>query len=343
MRKPPSRPSRLRLPANTSATTTTTARPLAGPKRDFIGYGRHAPRISWPRGAALAVNLVIVYEEGSEYSLPAGDGRNDGWGEYNSQVGPEIRDLGTETHYEYGSRTGIWRLVRLLEREAIPATFSATAQALDINRQLVAYIRQAGHDVLGHGLRWTEAFTQTREQERADLKAAVSLYQQLTGEHPHGWNARSFPSTSTFDLIVEEGGFTYYSDPCNDDIPYFVGTANGRMLIVPYSKTYNDSRFLVAPGYANPTDFATDVCAGIDYLATEALELGGRMMTIAVHARWSGQANRASGLARIIAHARSVPGVAFMRRLDIARHIIAAHGDLPTLPLAPATRGPGGT
>jgi hypothetical protein len=177
-------------------------------------------------------------------------------------------------------------------------------------------------------------YTLSREEEKAQLHAAVALYEKVLGQRPLGWNSRSFPSVNTFSLIQEEGGFLYHSDPCNDDLPYFQKTSGeSRMLIVPYSKTYNDSRFLVAPGYGNPKDFAADVCAGIDFLEEEALEHGGRMLTVAVHARWTGQANRASALKEMLKHVASKPRVRFMRRLDIARHFIANYSHLPALPI----------
>lgn len=303
-------------------------------QRDFIGYGRHPPRIDWPGGAKLVLNPVVVYEEGSEYSLTEGHGRNEGWGEYNTQVGPDLRDLGTETHFEFGSRVGIWRLARMLEELGLHATVSATAVALDRNREVAAWMTEAGHDLLGHGWRWFEAWDQSREEEREHLLKAVALYREVLGYRPIGWNQRSFPSVNTFDLLVEEGGFLYTSDPCNDEIPYFTRSSGGRMLVVPYSKTFNDSRFLVSPGYSNPGDFAADAIAGIDYLLAEADRIGGRMMTVAVHARWTGQPNRASGLRRILEHALATPGVAIMRRDDIARHVLEHCADLPTLPRA---------
>lgn len=302
------------------------------PPRDFTGYGRHPPRIDWPGGAKVVVNLVVVYEEGAEYSLSEGHGRNEGWGEYAFTVDPPIRDLGTETHFEYGSRVGIWRLARMLDGLGVKATISACALALDRNREVAAWMTESGHDLLGHGWRWFEAFRQSREEERDHLLKAVALYRDVLGARPIGWNQRSYPSVNTFGLLVEEGGFLYTSDPCNDEIPYFVATPTGRMLVVPYSKTFNDSRFLIAPGYGNPGDFAADVIAGIDYLLSEADETGGRMMTVAVHARWTGQPNRASALRRIIEHGLTRgPGVAFLRRDDIARHFLANYGHLPTL------------
>src|SRR2546430_5428773 len=87
---------------------------MTGPARDFVGYGPQPPDFDWPGGARIAVNLVVNYEEGGEYSLTE-DGVNDTWGEYSFQYGPEIRDIGTETHMEYGSRVGIWRLCRLID------------------------------------------------------------------------------------------------------------------------------------------------------------------------------------------------------------------------------------
>jgi hypothetical protein len=126
-------------------------------------------------------------------------------------------------------------------------------------------------------------------------------------------------------LLVEEGGFLYHSDPCNDDLPYFLDHRGTEILVVPYSKTLNDSRYLVAPGYSNPRDFAEDCRSAIDYMLDEADETGGRMLTIGIHARWMGQPNRASGLREVIEHVKQNPAAAFMRREDIARFWLDNH------------------
>jgi peptidoglycan/xylan/chitin deacetylase (PgdA/CDA1 family) len=295
-----------------------------GPRRDFIGYGHRAPFVVWPGGAKVAVNLVLVYEEGSEYSWLE-DGRNDNWGEYNIPNSAPARDLGTETHFEYGSRAGIWRLTRLFDRFDLPVTVSACAVALQRNPDLVTWMKVRGHDLLGHGLRWSEYWTLSREEEREQLHAANDLYETLLGIHPPGWNCRSFPSVNTQDLIIEDGRFLYYSDPCNDDIPYFVDHPRGRLLVVPYSKTLNDSRYLIAPGYGNPRDFAEDCRSAINYLIEDGEEAGGKMLTIAIHARWTGQPNRASGLRDVIDYVSRTEGAIFMRREDIARYWIENH------------------
>jgi len=131
----------------------STQQRFPGPDRDFVGYGPNPPDARWPGGAAVAINLVVNYEEGGEYAL-GDDGANDTWGESSLQYGPEVRDLGTESHMEYGSRVGVWRLCRLADRYGIDVTFNACARALERNPPLCEWLRARNHDVLGHGYRW---------------------------------------------------------------------------------------------------------------------------------------------------------------------------------------------
>lgn len=299
-----------------------------GPLRDFVGYGRDTPKLVWPGGHLIAVNLVICYEEGAEYSVLNGDAQCDGWGEYAMAAAPGIRDLGNETHFEYGSRAGIWRIARLLDKHGVAATISGCAEALQLNPQVTAWLRGSRHEVMGHGLRWTEQWTLSRDEERAQLQRAIALFTELLGTRPVGWNSRYYPSVNTRELLIEEGGFLYDSDSCNDDFPYFVPAPGGRLLIVPYSKTLNDSRYLISPGFATPEHFVENTREFLDFLIEEAKEHGGgRMVTIAVHARWTGQPNRASALDRILGLVNERPETVFMRRDEIARHWISLFPD----------------
>ena len=285
--------------------------------RDLVGYGRNPPAFAWPDGATVAVNLVLVYEEGSEGSVLWGDDFNEGWGEYAAPgVQPPRRDPGTEAHYEYGSRAGVWRLARIFDEAQVPVTVSAAAVALELNPAVPAWMREHGHDLLGHGWRWIPLWDMPREKEREHLRRAVEAYERVLDERPYGWNCPSWPSESTRDLLVEEGGFLYDSDGCADDVPYYASVAGEPFLVVPYSKTYNDSRFLMNPGFASPRDFLDTLVMGLDELVHERRTA---MMTVAVHARWSGQAARAAVMREFLAHALAKPGVTFMRRLDIAR------------------------
>jgi peptidoglycan/xylan/chitin deacetylase (PgdA/CDA1 family) len=292
----------------------------AGLERDLVGYGRVPPRIAGPDGALVAINVVIVYEEGSERGVGEGDAVNDGWGEYEPAADAPVRDLGTETHYEYFSRAGIWRLARLLDERDLPATVSATAVALERNPAVAEWMLERGHDLLGHGWRWLPQWELRRDEEAAHLDRAIAVYSSQLGIEPpqYGWNSRSFPSVHTRELLAERH-FLYDSDPCNDDLPYWVESGGRRLLVIPYSKTLNDSRYLVSPGFSSPRDFADHCTAALDELLREAAEVGGRMMTVAVHARWSGQPARTAGLRRFVDDALERDGARFVRRRDVAR------------------------
>lgn len=286
-------------------------------ERDIAGYGPTPPAFEWPDGASVVVNMVLVYEEGSEYSVLWGDDRNDGWGEYPEPgVQPPQRDPGTESHYEYGSRAGVWRLARIFDEANIPVTVSAAAVALELNPAVAKWMGDRDHDLLGHGWRWIELWRLSRDEERVHLGRAIETYERVLGQRPLGWNCRSWPSEATRELLIEEGGFLYDSDGSADDLPYYARCLGKPFLVVPYTKTYNDSRFVVNPGFASPRDFLDTLTMGLDELAREGRPT---MMTVAVHARWSGQAARAGAVRGFLEHARRLPGVSFMRRVDIAR------------------------
>jgi peptidoglycan/xylan/chitin deacetylase (PgdA/CDA1 family) len=262
---------------------------------------------------------VLVYEEGSEYSVLWGDDRNDGWGEYpDPGVQPPQRDPGTESHYEYGSRAGVWRLARTFDEAGIPVTVSAAAVALELNPSVADWMREHDHDLLGHGWRWIELWRLTRDEEREHLHRAIETFERVLGQRPLGWNCRSWPSEATRELLVEEGGFLYDSDGSADDLPYYAQCLGRPFLVIPYTKTYNDSRYLVTPGFASPRDFLETLTMGLDELAREGAAGRPSMMTVALHARWSGQAARAATVRAFLEHTAGIPGVRFMRRVDIA-------------------------
>ena len=299
--------------------------------RDFIGYGPQVPAITWPGGAKVAVSLCLNYEEGAEHSILDGDDHNETVGEISyTPADPLRRDLSQESVYEYGSRAGVWRLMRLFERTGTPVTVYACAQALQRNPQLAAALVPAGHEVCSHGLRWVEPSSMSPAEEAEHITKAVEIITELCGERPVGWYSRYSPSEHTRRLLVEEGGFLYDSDSYNDDLPYWTSVDGTRHLVIPYTHTYNDGRFAFNPGYSEPGDFFENCRRGIDYLIQE----GGthpRMISIGLHARLVGQAGRASALADLIDWCQSTGDVWFARRRDIADWWTDHYSDTPTL------------
>ena len=301
------------------------SRDVPGPPRDLVGYGRRVPRVRWPDGARVAVNFVINMEEGSEVQMAA-DGRNETILGELPPLGLEgdYRDLALESVYEYGSRAGIWRLQRLFDDRRVPVTLYAAAVAVERNSEVAAWIRSSDHDVCSHGWRWEEVWRLSRDEERAHLQAAVKSFEATCGKRPLGWYCRYGPSVHTRELVVEEGGFVYDSDAYNDDLPYFVKVKGRRHLVVPYTLTYNDARFVTVGGYGSPADFADQLKRGLDYLWEEG-STHPRMMSIGLHPRLAGQAARASALAEFIDYARRKGRVWFAHRIDVARWWLDHH------------------
>ena len=292
----------------------------SGPARDYVGYGERPPEFRWPGGAGVAVQVVVNYEEGSEYSLPMGDGRNDMLGEIQYSLPGELRDLTVESIYEYGSRAGVWRLLRVFAEAEVRATFFATAVALEKNPEVARRLVEEGHEPCSHGYRWVEHFAMSRDEERESIRRAIESFERTCGQRPVGWYCRYGPSVHTRELVVEEGGFLYDADAYNDDLPYYVQVGGKPHLVVPYTLDLNDVRFVMAQGYSSGKDFLDDAVAAFDRLRREAEGTGtARMMSIGTHPRLFGRPARAEALARFVEHAQGTGAAWFARRDEIAR------------------------
>jgi peptidoglycan/xylan/chitin deacetylase (PgdA/CDA1 family) len=298
---------------------------IPGPRRDYVGYGRRPPKVVWPDGASVAVQVVVNYEEASEYSMAAGDNRNEGLAEIPYVMPPEYRDLAAESVYEYGSRAGNWRLMRLFDEYGVKATYFAAAVALERNPEVAQWIRESGHEACSHGWRWEEHWLLDRETEREHIRWAIESIERTCGQRPQGWYCRYGPSVNTRELLVEEGGFVYDADAYNDDLPYFTEVNGKRHLIVPYTFTYNDGRYVLAQGFGGPSDFFDQCRRGLDELRREGRAGYPKMMSIGLHPRWAGQAGRTSALRELIEYALGLGDVWFARRIDIAEWWLAHH------------------
>jgi peptidoglycan/xylan/chitin deacetylase (PgdA/CDA1 family) len=289
--------------------------PSMTPRRDYVGYGEHPPKIEWEGGARVAVQIVVNYEEGSEKSFPMGDAENDFLGELPiTTVGK--RDLSLESEYEYGSRAGIWRLFRIFEAAGVPVTHFATAVALERNLAVAEKIAARGDETCAHGYRWTNALDFTKDEEREAIRRAVESIARTTGRRPVGWFSRKM-SPNTRELVVEEGGFEYDAESFADDLPYWTRVHGTPHLVVPYTTVFNDVRFVLAQGYGSPEHFLEYAKAGLDRLCDDGDDVS-RMMSVGLHPRIMGNPARADALARFIEYAQRRGAVWFARRCDIA-------------------------
>lgn len=302
--------------------------PLPGamppPERDLVGYGRTPPDPQWPGGARLALSFVVNVEEGAELSLNSGDERNESVYETREEVIGKP-DPCMETHYAYGARAGIWRILDCLDAHGAKATFSACGRAAAANPHLVAEPAARGHEVSAHGWRWETHAQMAEAQEREVIAATVGAIEAAAGARPVGWHTRSASSSNTRRLVAEEGGFLYDSDAYDDDLPRIVQAAGRPHVVLPYAFDTNDMRFSPGGGFIQPEDFARYCISAVDWLMREG-RTAPKMMSVGLHLRIIGRPARMRGLEMLLEHIAATPGIWVARRADIARHWRALAG-----------------
>ena len=124
--------------------------------RDLVGYGEKLPDPKWPNSARLAVQFVVNYEEGGENCILHGDAGSEAFLSEitGAQSYQGVRHMNMESMYEYGSRSGYWRLLRLFSQRNIPVTVFGVAMALQRNPEVVESMLKADWEIASHGYRW---------------------------------------------------------------------------------------------------------------------------------------------------------------------------------------------
>lgn len=297
--------------------------------RDLSGYGRTAPFARWPGNARVAVQFVLNYEEGGENSVLHGDAGSEQFLSemFNPQAYP-ARHLSMESIYEYGSRVGVWRILREFERRGLPLTVFGISMALERCPEVTAAFVELGHEIACHGWRWIHYQSMDEATERDHMRMGMGIIQRLTGERSLGWyTGRDSPNTRR--LVADYGGFEYDSDYYGDDLPFWlqVRKTDGSLaphLVVPYTLDCNDMRFALPQGYSHGDEFFEYLRDAFDVHWAEGDEYPS-MMSIGMHCRLLGRPGRLRSLQRFLDYVQAHNRVWITRRIDIARHWRAAH------------------
>jgi allantoinase len=300
--------------------------------RDLAGYGRTPPHAHWPDGARIALQFVLNYEEGAENSVLDGDAGSETF--LSEIIGAQsfaARHMSMESLYEYGSRAGLWRLLRLFEERKLPLTVFGVARALQRNPEATAAFLELGHEIACHGLRWISYQNIDEATERGHIAEAIAIIKDITNNAPLGWyTGRDSPNTRR--LVAEHGGIAYDADSYADDLPYWdnVQTARGAtpQLIVPYTLDSNDMRFAAPQGFNTGTQFFDYLKDAFDVLYAEGDPAGldrPKMLSVGLHCRIVGRPGRAVALARFLDYVQKHDKVWITRRIDIAEHWRAVH------------------
>jgi allantoinase len=251
--------------------------------RDLVGYGRNPPQAQWPGQARIAVQFVLNYEEGGENATLHGDAGSEQFLSemFNPPSFPD-RHLSMEGIYEYGSRAGVWRILREFEKRKLPLTVFGISMALERHPEVTQAFIDLGHEIACHGWRWINYQTIDEGTERAHMQKGIEIIARLTQTthgnsiHGAGWyTGRDSPNTHR--LVADHGGFEYDSDYYGDDLPFWmqVKKSNGEVvpqLIVPYTMDCNDMRFALPQGFSQGEDFFTYLRDSFDALYAEGAE-----------------------------------------------------------------------
>jgi allantoinase len=297
--------------------------------RDLAGHGRHPPHARWPAGARVALSFVLNFEEGAENSVLHGDAGSEQFlSEMFNPPAFAARHLSMESIYEYGSRVGVWRLLREFERRGWPLTVFGVGMALERCPDVTAAFVELGHEIACHGWRWISYQGIAEATEREHMARAVAAIERMTGQRPLGWyTGRDSPNTRR--LAADHGGFAYDSDHYGDDLPFWlhVKKTDGTLaphLVVPYTLDCNDMRFASPQGFAQGDDFFTYLRDAFDVHWADGAERP-TMMSVGMHCRLLGRPGRLRGLQRFLDHVAAHDGVWIARRIDIAQHWRAMH------------------
>ena len=302
--------------------------------RDLRGYGRTPPHAQWPGQARVAVQFVLNYEEGGESNPLHGDAASEVFlSEIVGAQAYETRHMSMESMYEYGSRAGVWRVLREFDRRGLPLTVFGVVAALERYPELVSAFMARGDEIANHGLRWIHHQHMPEATERQHIEQATQRLQALTGgTWPAGWyTGRDSPHTRR--LVVDQGLYEYDSDHYGDDLPFWtqVQRSDGTLaphLVVPYALDTNDMRFVQAQGFNTGEHFFHYLRDAFDVLYAEGdpdAEDRPRMMSVGMHCRLLGKPGRIGALQRFLDHIARHERVWVCRRIDLARHWKATH------------------
>jgi len=273
-----------------------------------VRAGRSLAPKQWPGGARVAV-LLSFDVDNETVSLRFGE--------------PTV---GALSQGQYGSRVALKRVVELLDRHRIPASFFIPAVSLMLAPEQVDVIKQSGrHEFAVHG--WIHEMNTTlpAAAERELLKRAVDTLTAMTGSRPVGYRAPSWNFSPNTLNIVREMGFLYESSLMADDSPYEL-LQNGQptgIVELPVEWILDDAPLFNPLGnsYSPPRDVAQ---VWIDEF--ERAYADGTMLLLTMHPHITGHRSRILALEQLITHIKTRPGVWWGTHRAAAEYVKAQAG-----------------
>lgn len=231
-----------------------------------------------------------------------------------------IPDYPNYTWREYGQRVGIWRLYELFDSLGVAASCTTNAVTLERRNPMVKACLDRGWELLAHNYEQGELLTDYAHdpaQERAVIEKTIEIYTRHVGRKPLGWLSSSLRGTLNTAAILAEHGFLFYCDIMNDDQPFMIDTVAGQIVSIPYSNEINDFTILTRSNHT--TDEYRDILKEELTVLYDEGAASGRIMNVGIHPHVSGRAYRIRALREFIEYAKSLEGVWWTTREELAR------------------------
>ena len=281
-------------------------------------------KIHWPNGARLAVTLAGNLEAWTETPDPKLR-RTRHVGGSNPITAEEVRckyDFRTASENDYGGRTGFWRILRILRKHGLKASFNINGLAAIRYPEAVQALHAEGHEIVGHSYAEdVQLILLSKEEEREEIQTCVKIFKDLAGVRPSGWLSSGMRHTEhTLELLADEG-FLWHGDAVNDDAPYLVEVKGKTLVEIPYRNAISG---LNDTGMYRRGITARDLLGAFkdefDILYEESLAEP-KMLTMAMHCQMAFPAT-GKVYEESIKYAKSFPDVWFARRIDVVRWVL---------------------
>ena len=270
-------------------------------KEIFLGE-----KLRWPEPYRCAVNFVFNYQ-GAEGLEPDAKGRIDAE-EY--------------ARREYGPRVGIWRILRLLERHNLKATFVTCGALAERYPDSVKAIQAAGHDVAGHGYHHEKAWKLTEAEELETIRKTVGVLTGLTGEKINGWRC-CFQSHVTPELAIGEG-FIWNSNSFSHDLPYLLTDGDRTIVEIP-RQPFGDMFIFQGGKTADPEDALSIWKKSFDTFYSES-ESFHTYCQFSLHPFLVGRPGRIEVLDELIQYVKGHDGIWYATAEQVAQRVLQCAG-----------------
>jgi peptidoglycan/xylan/chitin deacetylase (PgdA/CDA1 family) len=277
--------------------------------------------IHWPNNAKVALMVTLNLEHWDMVKESDAPYYAGGPPILPNTLPGNVADFPNFTWREYGQRVGIWRLIDVFDEVGVKAGCTMNAKTALERTPMVEAAKERGWEILAHNYEQGELlsdYAHDAEKERDVILRTLKVYNDVIGKPAKGWLSSSLRGTVNTCGILAEQGLIFYCDILNDDQPYLIETEHGNIVSVPYSNEINDFTMLTRMGFSTD-QFLVAIKEELSVILSEAQSSGsGRMMNLGLHPHVSGRAYRVRAVREFLEYAKSLDGVWFATREEIA-------------------------